>query len=178
MTHKEFAESLKKVPFDQEVYKQHGWSDNFIEDTFKRHTFLPKEQDNTIAESDDPIQNLIRSFNVSNVEIGMVQFNDKIVNGKDYIIFGRVETDDLVISRITKEILLLESGMEHILYHCASNSTTFLNALLQIAPFLQQRGIDDALFENADAQIQFASECGETAGGEKYNDFYKMLLGI
>ncbi|WP_109693961.1 hypothetical protein [Chitinophaga deserti] len=178
MTHKEFALKISKVPFTPEVYKQHGWSEKFIEDTFKRHTFLPKEPSNTIPECVDPILNLVRSFDVSNVEIGMVRFNDKIVNGQDYIIFGRAETDDLVISKITNEILLLESGINHVLYYCASNSTTFLNALLQIAPIFQQRGIDVNLFENDAAQIKFASAFGETAGGEKYKDFYRMLLGV
>lgn len=126
----------------------------------------------------DPIENLIKSYNLTNVEIGMVRFNQKVSRKQDYLLFGKFEVDDIAISHITKEVVLLEGGTIHILSYCAANSNAFLAALLSMAAFLEKRAIDDGLFEDELAQKHFAIKCADVAGGEKYINFYGLMLGV
>lgn len=179
MTHIEFADKLCQVPLEKDLYRKLGCSESLITDNERRACFIEKADFKNLAgNSDDPIENLVNTYDVANVEIGMVRFNQKVNHRHDYALFGKFEMDDLAINSITKEVILLEEGIRHILLYCAANSSAFLTALLCMAAFLEKRGVDNSLFENEFVQKQFAIACADVAGGEKYVDFYNLMLGV
>lgn len=177
MTHIEFVDGLRKVPFERGVYTKLGLDENFIYANEARYNITRKKMHES-SNSGDPIKDLLEQYEVTNMEIGMVHFNQVLSFRGMYVLFGKVEVDDLGINEVTKEILVLEEGTQHILWYCAANSQAFLAALLEIAHFMEKQSVDESLFENEDAQILIADECADIAGGSKYVDFYRMLLGV
>lgn len=180
MTHIEFIEKLKKIPLKYEDYKKLGLADDYIMNgIIKKFTFINRrKRDEVLIKGDDPVVLLISEFDVSMVGIGMISFNEKLEVNNGLILFAKLEVDDLAISQLTNEIVLVAESTEEILYYCASNSANFLEALIFIGAFLQKRSVNDFLFEDEQTNISIAEECSELAGGEKYFRFYRMMLGI
>jgi len=58
------------------------------------------------------------------------------------------------------------------------NDASFLAAILNIGVFLLRRVFEAGLSENDELNIQMAEEFGDIARGEKYYDFYKMMLRV
>jgi hypothetical protein len=52
-----------------------------------------------------------------------------------------------------------------------------LDAMVIAARFLEQRGAGTIDFDDFKAARSVATECATAAGGDRYLDFYKMLLG-
>ncbi len=73
---------------------------------------------------------------------------------------------------------MLEYGTEdHVLHHCAQNSSKFLEAVLVAVKFLSKRGTGDPKYESQEAIDVVAETCSDIAGGNQFLDFYKMMLG-
>jgi hypothetical protein len=66
---------------------------------------------------------------------------------------------------------------EHLLWRAAKSGANLLEALLIAARFLAKTGVEALDFNDPTIAQPFALECATAAGGDKYLDFYKMLLG-
>ncbi|GGH14923.1 hypothetical protein FAZ19_07050 [Sphingobacterium alkalisoli] len=171
----EFVEGLKKIKIDAGPLKKRGLSDQFIED-FKRAYYAPPTGSNCV--SPHPVVELVENYDCSSLEIGMVTFDEKIEETEDYLFFGKADEHDLAIDITTGAVVMVESGFDDILFNCAQNDARFLAAILNIGVFLLRRVFEAGLSENDELNIQMAEEFGDIAGGEKYYDFYKMMLGV
>jgi len=177
MEHIEFSNKLKEIALSRDEYLSLGYSEKFTQEMIDSFSVRYRNGKST-PEYDDPIKNLVTTFDCTTVEIGMICFNGGLEERGSYTVFGRFEGDDLAISEITKEVIMLETEIQHVLYHCASNSSNFLEALLIMAAFLQKRATSDELYEDEQANLLVAENCAKIAGGEKYFDFYRMMLGF
>jgi hypothetical protein len=178
MTHTEFVNALMGILLPDEEYRKTGVSEQFIQRLKK--SLLP-EQRSGIKESGDtdPLVRLVENYRFEDDQvIGMVGFLDKIKKTPAYTYIGKFELDDLVINNSTKEIVILEEDIDHFLWYCASNSATFLDALIHIGAFLEKRGVDKNLYDNEAINLAVAEETAEIAGGQKYLDFYQTMLGF
>ena len=125
----------------------------------------------------DLVLELLRNWDLSKVEIGMARFPGAHVEPSGMIRIGCVEADPLVILS-NGEIVAHELGTnEHLLWHVAKNGSTLLEALVIAARFLGERAVGKIHFDDYRAARSIASQCAFAAGGNKYADFYKMLLG-
>lgn len=175
MEAKEFVEQLRDITIEVDLLKKQGVSDQFIADRQKsyRATFNGK-----YYITDHPVVDLIENFDCSNIEIGMINFEEKVEENLDYIFFGKFEIDDLAIDKATGCVVMLEAGLDHVLYECAKSDSDFLNAIFNVAAFLERRSVEEGLYENEELNIEMAEEFGDIAGGSAYYDFYKMMLGV
>lgn len=171
----EFIEGLKGISVRTDLLKKQGVSDQFIEDR-KRFYLAAYKGGGHVSQY--PLVELVENYDCSNVEIGMIKFDERVEVKGRFIFTGRFEVDDLAIDLTTGSVVMLECGLEHILYNCAQNDSSFLEAILNIAVFLERRTVEEGLYENEELNIQMAEEFGDIAGGEKYYDFYKMMLGV
>jgi hypothetical protein len=138
----------------------------------KRDRPLPKPN------GSDPVLKLLRNWDLSKVEIGMVRFPDPPVQQSGKICVGCVEVDPLVILPGSGEIVVHEFGTkEHLLWRVAKNGGALLDALLIAAQFLEKTGIGTIDYRDSRIARPVALECASAAGGDRYLDFYKMLLG-
>lgn len=175
MEAKEFVEQLRDITIEVELLKKQGVSDQFIADRQKSYRAISKGK-NYITEH--PVVDLIENFDCSNIEIGMINFGEKVEESIDYIFFGKFEIDDLAIDKATGGVVMLEIGVDQVLYECAKSDSDFLNAIFNVAVFLERRSVEEGLYENEKLNIEMAEEFGDIAGGSAYYDFYKMMLGV
>lgn len=175
MEAKEFVEQLRDITIEVDLLKKQGASDQFIADRQKSYRAISKRK-NYITEH--PVVDLIENFDCSNIEIGMINFGEKVEESIDYIFFGKFEIDDLAIDQVTGGVVMLEIGVDHVLYECAKSDSDFLNAIFNVAVFLERRSVEEGLYENEKLNIEMAEEFGDIAGGSAYYDFYKMMLGV
>jgi len=126
----------------------------------------------------DCLLELLRNWDLSKVEIGMVRFPDPPAERTGKICVGCVEADPFAILSDDGEIVVHELGTkDHLLWRVAKNGSTLLNALVIAALFLGKRAVGTIDFSDYEAARSAALQCASAAGGEKYLDFYKMLLG-
>src|SRR5690606_17427619 len=171
----EFVEGLKGISVRTDLLKKQGVSDQFIED--RKRSYLAAYKGGASV-SQYPLVELVENYDCSNLEFGMITFDERIDEKGRFIFFGRFEVDDLAVDLTTGSVVMLECGLDHILYDCAQNDSSFLEAILNTAVFLERRSVEEGLYENEELNIQMAEEFGDIAGGEKYYDFYKMMLGV
>lgn len=179
MNQNEFVKQLLTLPFEDSVYKDGGLDDEFIKKNKNRYIALKRKIPyNSNTAFNDPIISFIQEYDAKNVEIGMINFGKEIVNSSNFIVFGTFELDRLAISIITKEIVMLPESSDEIGMYCAMNGQKFLECVVFIGKFLEKRGIDDNLYDDENANSLIAEQCAELAGGNKYLNFYRMMLGI
>jgi hypothetical protein len=176
MTPEYFVLKLKEVSPTKEILAANGFGDEEITQIMKSYACAPRADH--INASSDTLLRLLSAYDCSNLEVGLIRFKEEVVEEVAYYIVGEVEADILGISKTTKEVCVLDHTIsEHVVSFCASNSDAFLDALLSFASFLYQRLKNDTLFANTAFTKHWVHVCADKAGGEKYLDFYKMLLG-
>lgn len=126
---------------------------------------------------DDPLLDLIHNYDVKNVEIGYVVFKRNMKAIGTYQPIGNVDADILAYDTINKEIVVLDySDSNNVLWKCARSGNEFLDALIIVAKFTTNSLFNDSL-EDQGINNTTAQLCSETAGGNDYLNFYKMVLG-
>jgi hypothetical protein len=121
---------------------------------------------------------LLRGWDLTKVQIGMVSFPDPPSEGPDVISIGCVEADLLVILRKTGEIVVQEYGTKgHVLWRVAENGARLLDALIIAARFIEETGSEETDFPDPVIARRVALECANVAGGREYLEFYEMLVG-
>lgn len=132
----------------------------------------------TSPEGEDVLLSLLRHWDLTRVEIGMVRFPDVPSGEAGKLVVGLVEADPLVMLSHDGEIVVHELGtQEHLLWRVAINSEAFLKAFLVAASFLGKQAVGKIDFDDCEAAASVAAQCAFTAGGDNYLDFYRMLLG-
>jgi hypothetical protein len=120
----------------------------------------------------------MRDWHTGSVEIGMLRLLDEPITFDNGIQVGTVEGDPLIIAQVTGEVIVVESHADsHILWYVAASTQALLLALLGAAQFLGKIGKEEIDFRDTGVAKIAARECTRLAGGEKYLDFYMMLLG-
>ncbi len=178
MNHLEFIKALRSIPSEESIkrYKKEGLGDDFIKEYLESYLF--KRKATSIKTDKDPIKELVNNYDGGSVTLGMVTFDIEPKESPDYFLFGRCEIDSMVINKRSGEIEKHEYGTEsYVLCTAARDSSSFLDAMVEAARFLDACGVDDDLYEDQGAINEAAEKCGELAGGPDYINFYRVLLG-
>jgi hypothetical protein len=125
---------------------------------------------------DPDLAELLACYDPSGIEIGMVSFltwPEAVAGGWK---IGHVEADVLILDRRTGEVRVEEViAPGHILWRCAASGGALMAALAFAAKPLADCMLD--VRGSASAMIAVVDACTALAGGERYRDFYLMLLG-
>lgn len=173
-----FVVKLKEFTPSREVYEKLGFSEAFIAKMIRSHECVPIEELRINPEPNSEILKLLSFYDCSTVEIGVLSFNNEVSEVEDYYIIGNVEADLLALNKITLEIQVLDYLVPtHVIWDCAANGECFLDSLALCAEYFFKTYNDAALAENTSFAHEYAIQSAEKAGGEKYADFYQLLLG-
>lgn len=171
----EFVIELNKIKPTKEQLSTQNLSEDFINEFIASYECIPKKEFK--SKFDSELLNLFENFDVSKIVIGMITFNSVIEVSENYFFIGKVEIDSLVLDKHDDSLKVISSEDDSsILWECAENSDRFLEALIVLAKFLTQRMFNDDLWEDLSIGEGVAANCSVLAGGDKYADFYKMLL--
>jgi hypothetical protein len=177
MNAKQFVKKLNKIPTQEriELLKELELSQDCIDEYVSSYQL---EKNEIVTEINDPIINLLANYNGQKVKIGMITFDIELFETSNYYIFGRFEMDLLVLDKKSREIKMLDyEAIDYVICHCAKNSSLFLDSILIAAEFMEKLPYDDDLANSQLELCKMANLCAEKAGGNSYNNFYKMLIG-
>lgn len=173
-----FVARLKTLAPSKEDLKKRGLSDDFINSFIQSYYCNKKTDFNLNFFSNDTILKLLQYYDCSKVEIGIITFTSKIIEEVGYYHIGNAEQDILSLNKTFLSIEILDYvNPTHVLWECASSSENFLESMLLCADFFTSRITDSSLLDNDAYTLERVNMCTEIAGGNKYRDFYKMLLG-
>jgi hypothetical protein len=144
---------------------------------FRKSSFCePRDVPLGIPEANE-LFTLMNLWDLSAIEIGMVSLASAPAETPEGVRVGCVEADPLGM-HADGELVVYEMGVPgHMLWPVAQSPNTFLKALAVAASFLGDRVVGKIDFEDFDAARNAARQCAALAGGERYDDFYSMLLG-
>ncbi|MEK6153608.1 hypothetical protein WIW50_10130 [Flavobacteriaceae bacterium 3-367] len=177
MTSSEFVDNLKLIAPSEKSLVEQGLKKDFIENYLDGYNL---KMINSETVTDDPLLDLIYKYDISNLDIGMIRFEnrDDIMDTGRFILFGSYDADVVAIDKITNEVVVLDWEEEsRIMGKCSKDTETFLSALLKVAEFNEKMSSNDNLLNDQDAIKNKAREIASTAGGENYIDFYLNILG-
>jgi hypothetical protein len=129
-----------------------------------------------LTESNDLFA-LMNRWSVGHVEVGMVRFAKAPVQRRHGVQVGVVESDPLLLHPDDELVVHERGALDHTLWPVAKSPNAFLKALVVAARFLSDRGVEKIDFDDFQAAQAAARECAQLAGGDRYYDFYCMLLG-
>ena len=174
---KTFAEQLAHLSPSEAELVQLGISR--VSAQHFRRSFVCHEQHSATGPNASEIDEFLTSWDCSNVAIGMLRFSVPQRDRLGNVQIGWVEDDPVMITVEMGEICVFEQGqMTHMLWAAATNLPRFLDALIPAADFLAKRAIGKIDFDDPGVGRPVAEKCLLLAGGEKYRNFYLMLLGV
>lgn len=176
MRYIEFINKLKTIPLTQNAYEKQGLDDEYIKKLIKGYNPSQKTGVEDPTEEKNELIKLIKTYDMSETVIGMIQFLPEPLYKHDIVYFGTFEIDMLGINYPLGDIRCYEESTEHLLYNCAVDASSFLSALWELGNFLEKRSSDEKLYNDEDLADQVATYCAELAGGIQYKDFYSVLL--
>lgn len=178
MTVQDFVKNLSGIPSEDSIQLlgKMELNQDFIYEYINKYVF--KLKSTIYTEYNNELINLVQNYDGSAVKIGMITFDIEPFEDENYYYFGLFEIDFLVINKKTGEILLVDyDDINHVIFHCAINGNNFLDAILMAAKFLERLPFDDHLRHDQVQIYNIAETCSHLAGGNKYLDFYKTVVG-
>ena len=174
MDAQKFVNELRQLAPPSEKLAEKGVSPEGIERALKSYLCVEKEG---LELQGDPILDLITRYDLSSVEIGMVRFADEPIQLDGSMYIGEVEVDPILMDISSREIYVVDrDAHNHIMWRCARNGDSFLDALIIAERYLSRCWYDDTLSNDQVAACEVAGDCARAAGGTKYLGFYKMLV--
>lgn len=120
---------------------------------------------------------LVEEWDMSQVQVGMLRFDDQSSPCPLGIRIGILEVDPLVVMRATGEVAVVdENEPSFVMSYAAENGGKLLDALLLAAQYCTQSLLNEIGYEDMAAARAAASDCADAAGGPKYKNFYCELL--
>ena len=112
-----------------------------------RETYVCKKRPKPIAAipGSDPIAELINTWDLGKVEVGMVAFRPKPISHPKGFEIAQVEIDPLVFSPTAGLFVEERDVPGHIVWHVAKDGESFLNALAKVLSIAQPIPCDDEL---------------------------------
>lgn len=155
------------------------YSKDYIELILDSYTINPKSE--VYNDEKNEILNLISNYKLNLLNIHDVQFlNEKdCYSLGDLFFFGKYDIFLVGHHLISNEIVTYDLGNDEKFLSCAKNPEKFLDALYRLKIFETQRFLRENLSERFDTLMKVtAKDCSKLSGGNQYEEFYNMVLGI
>jgi hypothetical protein len=174
MNKENFANSLSALKPDINKFIELGLTDEEAKEFVSSYYCIAKTPKSRSKYYNDVVLDLIDNYDCSKVVIGLVRFLKDVIETDAYFQFGNVDSDLLVVDKTDNAVKVLdELNYHHVIWDCAKNSSSFLDALLTCAAFFT----DNLNGECTPLQKATSIEkCVYLAGGEEYLPFYEVLL--
>ena len=175
----EFVKRMLAAKPTKEALLRAGRSSSFINQFLKSYECTKRHSPlkiTPVAGSEEVIE-LFNQWNPGGIDIAGIEFLPEPVSTPRGIQIAREEIHPLLISP-DGEIIVEEEGTKgHRLSEAAKSGNDFLDALVLAAVFFGKRGTGEIDHEDLNATSSAARDCATAAGGNKYQRFYRNLLG-
>lgn len=176
MDSKEFISEITKLKPSSQELNRPNYGDDLV------HIFLNHFEISNIHPkrmSDDPVIDLIKSNDISLLNINDITLDPELVEDNKYIFFGWDINDRLAIQKSDGKIIAYDGYSDQIMFECANNSSQFLDALVEVMKFFKEKIVNEYEEDERDRRaVHVAYIAALKAGGEQYEDYYKSVLWI
>ncbi|NII26637.1 hypothetical protein HB364_16225 [Pseudoflavitalea sp. X16] len=173
----EFVIELKKYNLSRGDLEKLHISEELIDKEIRNHVCVLRKQPLINLFVNSEVVSLLNYYDCTNVVIGVLTFSGEIDETDDYYLIGQVEADLLAINKITLEVQVLDYlDLNHVIFNCAVNGESFLDAILICAEYFSHVLKSDDLTVDKLFTFNYVQQSAEKAGGDKYIEFYKLLL--
>ena len=177
MTPDGFATRLADMAPTLLQYTRLGVSEKAAERIIRSFRCVKRDMPLASASPSDPIMALIAEWDLSQVRIGTISFLSAAIEYSDKWQIGVDEADPMFIIRATGEIVVEDHACPgYIICPCAKSSSCLLEGLLLAAKFIARTSLREIPWDDAAAARLAAQKCACSAGGDKYLQFFLMLL--
>lgn len=174
MEPKKFVEKLiEECPTEKQLADL-GFDSLFIKEIVDSYSPIPLQK-RSEKQFKEYLDALYYSFDLSNVQIGMITFLPDILETDKFLQFGNIEEQDLIVQDLeTSKVLILDYvDQDQVIWECSKNVESFFEACLILARFFTQR----LLAENTVNPMPYLREIEMIVGGKSYIPFYEMIIG-
>ncbi|MBY0535573.1 MAG: hypothetical protein K2P88_06965 [Chitinophagaceae bacterium] len=175
---REFVENLSKLTPSKTSLSKLGYENFEVDDKINSYKLFPKRSflSNNVIKSE--VIDLIECFDCSKLQIGILEFWHTCKQSENYVYFGTADGDILGVNKHTLEVQIIDYlAPNWVVFNCASNGSYFLDALIACVELYSKRIQNLTLAEDNQITYEYVLLSSKKAGGEKYIDFYKVLLG-
>lgn len=176
MNASDFVNELSINARSIESYVASGLSRSDAKDLRSRYICVQRSYRSTKVSSNELFE-LYDGWDVSKVEVGMIRFTGICFEYPLGTEVGQVEADPLILLPSNELVVMEYASNGHLLWEVARTPGDFLAAVAAAAKFLNERGCGLIDYNDFGLAQVTAVRCAELAGGNKYRDFYYMLLG-
>ena len=179
MNHHEFASQIAQTAPSHPDLVALGIEDASASKMIAQYYVRPRASQLEIAFlTHDVVVDFIKTYDVADLEIGMVDFLPNPLHHGDYLHFAKVELDPMFLS-ITGEVLVVDwQQPDHVMWHCAVDGAHLFDAMVITSQFLTLTMLNDDIYNDEALALSVAASAAIAAGGEKYVSFYQMMLGV
>ncbi|GGH21943.1 hypothetical protein [Mucilaginibacter phyllosphaerae] len=128
---------------------------------------------------ENEIVNLISNYDVTSFRVHDITFDADYQQDNEYLYFGFDIYDRLIINKDNGKIFSYDAYGDRIVLACAENAEKFLDALYEIMKFSKTKMLtkySEKIFIENSKKVAYLAALH--AGGEEYEDYYKVMLGI
>ena len=180
MTKNLFVKTLKDLQPSPDALEGFGLSETYVKRYLTSYLCPPKNNNplHTFMNNNE-LLSLLQHFDCSNISISILSFYLDIKELPNYYLEGDVEQDFLAINKTTLEVEVLDiHDPETVIWYCAANSSLFLDALIKCAEYYSKRIQNRKLATDNIFRNECILTASKKAGGNKYEEFYKTILGF
>jgi len=127
---------------------------------------------------EDQVLELIKGWDVSAVQIGMLCFLSEPVSSDEHMEIGAVEAEKLVFRFQTRDYVLLEHEVPgRVFSRVSCDGGSLLDALICIAAYYAKTGVDEIDIDDESIGLEVKAECLRHLGSDEFGGFCTTLLG-
>lgn len=172
MKAEKFVNELNIAMPTYDELESYGLDEDEIEDIQASFKASPHGNCEAVVDGTGEIGRLIRCFDCSTLEIGLIHFDNELSSQPTGLRFGLCEADPLLVNPDGAIVIHDHSALNDELFRCSSSPDKFLDAL---AVFLQ---VQSAKSEWKGRAEEAAERCCSASGEELSRPFYRMLCSF
>ncbi|RCS56961.1 hypothetical protein [Parvibium lacunae] len=171
--------SLREATPSEKALKGLGLSDEDVQEFTSSFNIIPRDGGVSITNSMDVVKEFFTQYDPSNLEVGMIRFLSAPKTVEAGQIIGQVEADPLVVDKSSGKVFVADlTSPGNTLWECADSVEKFLLTLVPAANYLGQCLVDHTVRTNKALSKNTLDACVSIAGGNRYESFFRMILGI
>jgi hypothetical protein len=178
MNPQQFAESLQRLAPTRSKLAAAGYSDDESEQFIASFVCVRRRFPLDLETHGDDVLQLVREWDVSSVEIGMFSFLATPVVTDARAQVGILEVDPVSHRSVDGGYVLEEVVSGRFICRVAPSGCELLGALLEIAGFYAKSSVGEIDLDDDAMGLAVKQRCVDLLGGDEYETFCTMLLGV
>ena len=176
MTTQQFVNALAAIAPDTRRLKEEGFEGIHLELIQKNYLLQKKTSSQSRDHEENSLTTLLKEYQAQYIRFDDYAFYEEIIAVNDLTVFAESSGSILGYTTTHGEIVEYDRDELSLLYSCAKDSEHFLEAIYHLLELISKRLQGLVNRDDAEVNEQYVKKCTESAGGQKYTRFFRMLI--